>query len=63
MMENHEYKMDGKSLDITRENIAAIKELFPEIVTDGKIDFEKLRLILGDEIETSDERYNFTWHG
>lgn len=55
--------MDGKSLDITKENISAMKQLFPEIVTDGKVDFEKLRLILGDEVETSDERYNFTWHG
>lgn len=63
MAENQDFKMDGKTLDITKENIAAMKQLFPEIVTDGKVDFEKLRLILGDEIETSDERYNFTWHG
>ena len=63
MAENQDLKMDGKTLDITKENIAAMKQLFPEIVTDGKIDFEKLRLILGDEVETSDERYNFTWHG
>lgn len=63
MAENQDLKMDGKTLDITKENIAAMKQLFPEIVTDGKVDFEKLRLILGDEIEISDERYNFTWHG
>lgn len=63
MTDNHDYIMDGKSLDITNENIVVMKQLFPEIVTDGKIDFEKLRLILGDEVETSDERYNFTWHG
>ena len=63
MAENQDFKMDGETLDITKENIAAMKQLFPEIVTDGKVDFEKLRLILGDEIETSDERYNFTWHG
>lgn len=63
MAEKQDLKMDGKTLDITKENIAAMKQLFPEIVTDGKIDFEKLRLILGDEVETSDERYNFTWHG
>ena len=63
MADYQDFKMDGKTLDITRENIAAMKQLFPEIVTDGKVDFEKLRLILGDEVETSDERYNFTWHG
>lgn len=37
--------------------------MFPETLTDGKIDFEKLRLILGDEIETSPERYSFNWYG
>lgn len=56
-------KLDGKSLDLTKENIQALKQLFPEIVTEGKIDFDKLRVILGDEIETRKEKYEFTWHG
>ena len=56
-------EMDGKSLDITRMNIEALKEIFPDVVEEGKIDFDKLRAILGDEIDDSDERYNFTWHG
>jgi adenine-specific DNA-methyltransferase len=56
-------KLDGKSLDITKENIQALKQLFPEIVTEGKIDFDKLRVVLGDEIETRKEKYEFTWHG
>lgn len=58
-----EVKMDGKTLDITKMNIEALKELFPDVVEEGKIDFEKLRAILGDEIDDDDERYNFTWHG
>ena len=37
--------MDGESLDITKDNIDKLKQLFPEILTDGdKIDFEKLKL-------------------
>jgi adenine-specific DNA-methyltransferase len=56
-------KLDGKSLDITKENIEALKQLFPEVVTEGKIDFEKLRLILGEEIDDRNEKYKFTWHG
>ncbi|MGX7198688.1 site-specific DNA-methyltransferase [Enterococcus nangangensis] len=51
------------SSDITAENIEKLKELFPEILTEKKIDFEKLRLILGDEVDDSPERYNFTWNG
>ncbi|WP_075980769.1 site-specific DNA-methyltransferase [Bacillus massilinigeriensis] len=56
-------KLDGKSLDLTKENINALKQLFPEVVTEGKIDFEKLKFVLGEEIETNKERYEFTWHG
>lgn len=56
-------KMDGKSLDIEKLNIEKLKELFPNVVTEGKVDFEKLRLILGDEIEERTERYQFTWNG
>ncbi|AJH78821.1 MULTISPECIES: site-specific DNA-methyltransferase [Heyndrickxia] len=56
-------KLDGKSLDITQENIKKLKQLFPEVVTEGKIDFDKLKLILGEEIETAKEKYEFTWHG
>ncbi|MEK5324556.1 site-specific DNA-methyltransferase [Aeribacillus sp. FSL M8-0254] len=56
-------KLDGKSLDLVKTNIEALKQLFPEVVTEGKIDFEKLKLVLGEEIEKRNERYEFTWHG
>lgn len=56
-------RLDGKSLDLVKTNIESLKKLFPEIVTEGKIDFEKLKLVLGEEIEKRNERYEFTWHG
>lgn len=40
-----------------------MKEIFPETFTEGKVDFEKLKEILGDYREINDERYNFTWNG
>ena len=42
-----------------------MKRLFPEIAVEGEgsIDFEKLRLILGDEVDEGQERYAFTWPG
>jgi adenine-specific DNA-methyltransferase len=49
--------------NILDERLIQIKNLFPEILTDGKIDFEKLRLALGDEVDGQAERYNFTWAG
>src|SRR5699024_8641768 len=56
--------MNEESLDITKENIDKLKKLFPEIITDGeKIDFEKLKTILGEEVEGEKERYSFNWYG
>ncbi|MGE7661334.1 site-specific DNA-methyltransferase [Peribacillus sp. NPDC097197] len=57
-------KINGESLDVTKQNIACMKELFPEILTDGeKIDFDMLKTVLGGEVDNENERYQFTWHG
>ena len=62
---------DGKTMDIVADNIAKLKELFanglkeqfPEIVTEGKVDFEALKEVLGEYVEDREERYSFTWNG
>lgn len=59
----NESKLIGQSLDIVAENVQKLKSLFPEIVTEDKIDFEKLQAVLGKYIDNDNERYNFTWHG
>lgn len=56
-------KLSGKSLDITHDNIDKLKELFPNVVVDNKVDFDKLRLVLGENIDDSVEKYQFTWPG
>lgn len=53
----------SQSKDLVQENIAQLKQLFPEIVSEGKIDFSALQEILGKEIEQGDEYYRFTWAG
>ena len=58
-----EIKLNGKSKDILNENINTLKELFPEIVSEDKIDFDKFKTIFGAEIDDSYERYSFTWPG
>jgi len=55
--------LDGKTPDIAEENIGKLKQLFPEVFTEGKVDFEKLQQVLGEYVEDSNERYNFTWNG
>ena len=56
-------KLKGNSMDLEKINIKKIKTIFPETVTDGKIDFDKLKEILGEEIDESNEKFNFTWNG
>ena len=58
-----EIKLNGESKDIVGENIDKLKELFPEIVTEGMIDFDKFKQVFSNEIDDSNERYDFTWAG
>lgn len=51
------------SKDLIQENIDQLKKLFPEIVSEGKIDFKSLQQVLGEEIEDEEEFYRFTWAG
>lgn len=55
-------KLPGKTMDLVQHNIDNLKQLFPEVVTEGKIDFEKLKLVLGENVENN-EKYEFTWSG
>lgn len=42
----------------------AIKEFFPEAFSDDRIDFEKLRGLLGDSVlQAGAERFSFSWAG
>jgi adenine-specific DNA-methyltransferase len=59
----NEVKLNGKTPDLAEENIKKLKEIFPDVFTEGKVDFEKLQQVLGKYIETENERYNFTWNG
>ena len=43
-------------------NIEKIAELFPGVVVEGKVNFELLRSMLGDDV-FGDEAYEFTWVG
>jgi len=55
--------MDGKSLSVTEDKINRLKEILPEAFTENKIDWEKLKAALGDDIEFKNERYVLNWAG
>ena len=56
-------KLDLKTMNITQAQKEKLKELFPEVFTEGKIDFEILKLTLGEDIDSSEERFGLTWAG
>src|SRR5699024_9543485 len=56
-------QLNGESFNIEENNIEKLVQLFPEVQTDGKIDFDKLKQILGDYVDDSEERYRFVWNG
>ena len=54
---------ETKSADILSANIEQLKELFPEAVTEGKIDFDVLKQVLGGAVDEREEKYGLNWHG
>ena len=56
---------EGKSADIVSENIERLKELFPDAFSEGGVDFEVLRQLLGDAkvLDEGEEKYGLVWHG
>jgi adenine-specific DNA-methyltransferase len=62
-MEKLDPKKDGASPDVVTENLERMRELFPEVFAEGKVDFESLRETLGEYVEDKQERYSFSWHG
>ena len=55
--------MDGKSLNVTEEKLKKLREIIPEAFTENRIDWEKLKAALGEDIEFKNERYVLNWAG
>jgi adenine-specific DNA-methyltransferase len=51
------------SPDLVEENVEQLKTLFPEAFTEGKLDFEVLKQLLGGTVEEREEKYGLNWHG
>lgn len=57
---------EAKSADLIAQNIETLKQLFPEAVTEGKIDFSVMKELLGQALlpeEERDEKYGLNWFG
>ena len=57
-------KLDLNSLNISAEKRQHLLDMFPEARTEGgKIDFERLKLALGETVDVGKERYGMNWPG
>jgi adenine-specific DNA-methyltransferase len=59
---------ESKSPDLVAENIAKLKKLFPELLTEGEngssVDLDVLKSLVGDQTVTdAEEKYGLNWHG
>ncbi len=55
--------MNGDSQVPKEERIKILQSVMPEIFDEGKIDWEKLRAVLGEDVNFADERYRLNWAG
>ena len=55
--------MDGTSQAPQKEKLEQLKKILPEAFSEGKIDWEKLKATLGEDINFSNERYVLNWAG
>ena len=53
--------VETTSPNLLVEQTEQLKLIFPQVFSEGKIDFKKLRVALGDVVDTQPERYSFTW--
>lgn len=53
----------AQSADVKRSNIEIIRSIFPDVFTDGDIDFNQLFELLGAESSSQPEKYGLNWHG
>ena len=55
--------LETRSADIIANNLDDLKALFPDAFSEGKVDFDVLRQLLGDMVDERDEKYGINWHG
>jgi adenine-specific DNA-methyltransferase len=63
-MSDQPEKLDLTSLDVAAEQREKLKVAFPEVFTEGgKVDFERLKMTLGEMVDAGKERYGMNWPG
>lgn len=56
-------QIDGFSMNIEQTNLDKLCSVFPECVSEGKLDIDKLLSLCGEYIDNDFEKYKFEWKG
>jgi len=56
-------KVNLTSSNMSEERISELRKILPEAFSENKIDWEKLRKVLGDDVDSHIEKFGFTWSG
>ena len=54
---------ESKSADLVAQNLEYLKQIFPEVIKEGRVDFEALNDLLGNYADTAEERFCLNWAG
>lgn len=54
---------ESKSADLVAQNLEQLKQIFPEVIKEGRVDFEALNDLLGNYGDTAEERFCLNWAG
>ena len=57
------HKISGSSPNFKNALVSQLAESWPEVVADGKVDFEKLKELLGSDLSEDRERFGLYWPG
>ena len=55
--------ISGMSMNIEQTNLDKLRSVFPECVSEGKLDIDKLLSLCGEYIDNDFEKYRFEWKG
>lgn len=55
--------MDEQTPDLKESMLNQFRVIVPEAFSEGKLDIEKLKAIVGETVEVGPERYEFNWAG
>lgn len=56
-------KVNLTSSNLSEEKLAELRRILPEAFSEEKIDWDKLRTVLGDDVDAGIEKFGFTWAG